>query len=44
MEALGLFINDLNMHDGSRDMVMTGWHHASIIEGSMLRVSQSVLG
>ncbi|CAH1787647.1 unnamed protein product [Owenia fusiformis] len=35
METKGLYINDLNMHDGSREMVLAGWQHASRLEYSI---------
>lgn len=35
LQAVGLFINDLNTFDMSRDMVMAGWQHASQLERSI---------
>ncbi|XP_074660061.1 soluble guanylate cyclase 88E-like [Tubulanus polymorphus] len=35
MQEVGLYINDLNMHDNSRDMVLAGWQHASTLEYSI---------
>ena len=32
MRKVGLYLNDLNLFDNSRDMVMSGWHHASQLE------------
>ncbi|ROT73982.1 putative soluble guanylate cyclase 89Db-like, partial [Penaeus vannamei] len=29
MRETGLFLNDLSMHDLSREMVLSGWHHCS---------------
>ena len=39
---MGLFINDLNMYDSSRDMVMAGWQHASKLECSIEQVRLAV--
>ena len=38
MQALGLHINDLNMFDTSRDMILAGWQHASRLEYSIEKV------
>ncbi|ELT87466.1 hypothetical protein CAPTEDRAFT_23131, partial [Capitella teleta] len=35
MCSMGLYINDLNMYDSGRDMVMAGWQHASRLEYSI---------
>ena len=35
---MGLYINELNMYDGSRDMVMAGWQHASKLESLIEQV------
>lgn len=35
---MGLYINDLNMYDSGRDMVMAGWQHASRLEYSIEKV------
>ncbi|XP_053384613.1 uncharacterized protein LOC123537544 isoform X3 [Mercenaria mercenaria] len=35
LQKAGLFINDLNLFDMSRDMVMAGWQHASQLERSI---------
>ncbi|CAL4122488.1 unnamed protein product, partial [Meganyctiphanes norvegica] len=32
MQDMGLYLNDLSMHDSSRDMVMFGWHNFSRLE------------
>ncbi|KAK6189728.1 hypothetical protein SNE40_001727 [Patella caerulea] len=39
MQKTGLFMNDLNMYDSSREMVLYGWHNASQLEH---RVDQQV--
>ena len=39
MCSMGLYINDLNMYDSGRDMVMAGWQHASRLEYSIEKVS-----
>ncbi|ESO97685.1 hypothetical protein LOTGIDRAFT_104058 [Lottia gigantea] len=39
MQKMGLYINDLNMFDNSREMVLKGWHNASQLEH---RVDQQV--
>ena len=38
MQMMGLYINDLSMHDSSRDMVMAGCQHASRLEYSIEKV------
>ena len=38
LEKVGLYINDLNMFDNSRDMVMAGWQYASQLECSIEQV------
>ena len=38
MHTVGLYINDLHMHDNSRDMALTGWQHASRLEYSIEKV------
>ena len=38
MENMGLYLNDLIMHDQSREMIMTGWQHASRLECSIEQV------
>ncbi|XP_021357181.1 soluble guanylate cyclase 89Da-like isoform X3 [Mizuhopecten yessoensis] len=35
LEKMGLYISDLNMYDNSRQMVMTGWQHSSVLEYSI---------
>ncbi|XP_060571513.1 soluble guanylate cyclase gcy-33-like [Ruditapes philippinarum] len=35
LQQAGLYINDLNLFDMSRDMVMAGWQHASQLERSI---------
>ncbi|XP_013413325.1 soluble guanylate cyclase 88E [Lingula anatina] len=42
MQGLGLFINDLNMFDSSRDMVIAGAQHASKIEMALERQVEEV--
>ena len=37
---MGLYINELNMYDGSRDMVMAGWQHASKLESLIEQVME----
>ncbi|XP_047475484.1 soluble guanylate cyclase 89Da-like [Penaeus chinensis] len=32
MRETGLFLNDLSMHDLSREMVLSGWHHCSRLQ------------
>lgn len=32
LAALGLFLNDLNLHGLSREMVMGGWHQCARLE------------
>ncbi|XP_025087604.1 soluble guanylate cyclase 88E-like isoform X3 [Pomacea canaliculata] len=32
LQDLGMFINDLNLYDSSREMVIAGWQHASQLE------------
>ncbi len=36
---LGLYTNDLNMYDSSRDMVLAGWQHASSLAYSIEQVN-----
>ena len=38
MQELGLYLHDLNLFDGSRDMVMAGENHASTLEYSIEKV------
>ena len=40
LEKVGLYINDLNMFDNSRDMVMAGWQYASQLECSIEQVGE----
>ncbi|XP_069132161.1 soluble guanylate cyclase 88E-like isoform X2 [Argopecten irradians] len=35
LEKMGLYISDLNLFDNSRQMVMTGWQHSSVLEDSI---------
>ena len=38
MSNVGLFVNDLNLYDGSRDRVMAGHQHASRLEHAIEKV------
>jgi len=40
--SMGLYINELNMYDGSRDMVMAGWQHASKLESLIEQVNNTL--
>lgn len=42
LQKAGLFINDLNSFDMSRDMVMAGWQHASQLERSIEEVIETI--
>ncbi|KAK7491501.1 hypothetical protein BaRGS_00017330 [Batillaria attramentaria] len=43
LEEQGLYLNDLNMYDSSREMVNAGWQHASILEMHMDKKSQQIV-
>ena len=38
MRRVGLYINDLNLFDCSRDIVLNGWQYASQLEFSLEQV------
>lgn len=40
LEQQGLYMHDLNMYDSSREMVVAGWQHASVLEIHMERLKQ----
>ena len=42
MSSMGLFVNDLNLFDNSRDKVMAGHHHASRLEDAIEKVRKCV--
>ena len=42
MEHHGLKLNDLSMYDSSRDMVLNGWQHASMLEYTIEKVSEKI--
>lgn len=43
MEGLSLYINDLSLHDNSRDMVLAGFQHASQLEYSIDKVGNACI-
>ena len=42
MSSMGLYVNDLNLFDNSRDKVMAGHHHASRLEDAIEKVRECV--
>ena len=43
MSKMGLYVNDLNLYDCSRDRAMIGHHHASRLEEAIEKVQQLIL-
>ena len=40
---LGMYINDLCMHDVSRDLVMCGTEYSNVLKNALVRVSSSTV-